>query len=55
MSGIGHKFLLAKLSKTHTAKEIKAFPFFDRGRPFKHIQAAAISRYTAGEFRNNDR
>ena len=52
---MGHKFLSAKLFETHTAKEIKAFPFLDHGSPFKPIQVAAISLCTAGEFGDNDR
>lgn len=38
----------------HMAKESKAFAFSDLGRPFDHIQAAAVSGYTAGEVRNSD-
>lgn len=30
------------------AKEIKTFAFLDRGKPFEHIQAAAVSSFTSG-------
>lgn len=35
--------------ETNMAKGSKTFAFLDRGRPFDHIQAAAVSGYTAGE------
>ena len=40
--------------ETHMAKKSKAFAFLDLGRPFDHIQAAAVSGYTAGEVGNSD-
>ena len=40
--------------ETHMANESKAFAFLDRGRPFDHIQAAAVSGYTAGKVGSTD-
>ena len=40
--------------ETHIAKEIRAFAFLDRGKPFEYIQAAAVSGYTAGKVRDDD-
>ena len=40
--------------ETHMANESKTFAFLDRGRPFDHIQAAAVSGYTAGKVGNTD-
>ncbi|KAH9205437.1 hypothetical protein DL95DRAFT_470590 [Leptodontidium sp. 2 PMI_412] len=64
----GNTFSIIQLNETHRprvlfnktlfettmAKENKAFAFLDRGRPFEHIQATAVSGYTAGECGNDD-
>lgn len=40
--------------ETTVARKAKASAFLDRGRPFEHIQAAAVSRYTEGTFGRDD-
>ncbi|KAG9246898.1 hypothetical protein BJ878DRAFT_247750 [Calycina marina] len=40
--------------ETNMAKEVKTFAFLDRGKPFEHMQAAAVSGYTAGPVGDSD-